>query len=102
LNLDVNYIFSIDFRDFKNTHPLMQIFRNQWADNGDMISVQYSGTSSCITSVTKNGKHGIMGMFQHGYVSLSRIYQGSFEDAFKQKCIEIFLNKYFLDNSLGI
>lgn len=79
----------------------MQIFRNLWADNGDMISVQYSGTSSCITSVTKKGKHGIMGMFQHGYVSLSRIYQGNFEDAFKQKCIEIFLNKNLSENLLG-
>jgi len=79
----------------------MQIFRNLWADNGDLISVQYSGTSSFITSVTKKGKHGIMGMFQHGYVSLSRIYQGNFEDAFKQKCIEIFLNKNLTENLLG-
>ncbi len=98
----MQHIFSIDFRDFKNTHPLMQIFRNLWADNGDIISVQYSGTSSCITSVTKNGKHGVLGLLQHGFVTLSREYQRNFEDAFKQKCIEIFLNQKIMDSSLGI
>ncbi len=82
-------------------HPLMQTFKNLWADNGDMISIQYAGTESCITTVTKKGKHGIMGLFHHGYVSLTRIYQGNFEDAFKQKCIDIFLNKNHHENLLG-
>lgn len=91
-------LFKANFLDFKNMHPLMQIFKNNWADNGDIISIQYSGTASCTTTVTKKGKHGIMGLFQHGLVSLTRIYQGNFEDDFKQKCIEIFLNKHSQDD----
>lgn len=80
----------------------MQIFKNLWADNGDNISIQYAGTASCITTVTKKGKHGFMGLFQHGLVSLTRMYQGNFEDDFKQKCIELFLNKSPQNNLLGI
>jgi len=79
----------------------MEIFRNLWADNGDNISVQYAGTASCITTVTKKGKHGLMGLFHHGLVSLTRIYQGNFEDGFKQKCIDIFLNIQTHDNFIG-
>jgi hypothetical protein len=71
----------------------MDAFKELWADNGDYISVQYAGTASTITTVTKNGKHGFLGLFQHGLVSITRFYQGSFEDNFKQKCFDIFLCK---------
>lgn len=74
-------------------HPLMQAFKNVWAENGDYISIQYAGTASTISSVTKNGNKGIMGYFQHGLVSINRFYQGNFEDEFKQKCIDSILNQ---------
>lgn len=102
MNLNTKHIFGVNFRDFKNMHPLMQAFKNHWADNGDLISIQYAGTASCITTVTKKGKHGIMGLFHHGLVSLTRIYQGNFEDGFKQKCIDILLNRQLHENFLGI
>ena len=34
-----------------------------------------------------------MGIIQHGIATVSRIYQGSFEDYFKQECIDTFLQK---------
>ncbi len=71
----------------------MEAFKEIWADNGDFISVQYAGTASTISTVTKTGKHGFFGFFQHVGVSLTRFYQGSFEDNFKQKCFDILLNK---------
>jgi hypothetical protein len=80
----------------------MENFKDLWADNGDFISVQYAGTASTITTITKNGKHGFFGLFQHGLVSLTRFYQGSFEDNFKQKCIETLLQKFNSDNSRKI
>jgi hypothetical protein len=71
----------------------MDAFKELWCDNGDYISIQYAGTASTITTVTKNGKHGFFGLFQHGLVSITRFYQGSFEDNFKQKCFDVFLCK---------
>lgn len=93
--MDTSDIFSCSFISSKNNkiHPLMSRFKDIWSENGDSISFQYAGTASCITSVTKNGKHGFIGLFQHGLVSITRFYQGNFEDGFKQKCIDTLLQK---------
>lgn len=91
----ISEIFACSFISAKTikTHPLMESFKDIWSENGDSISFQYAGTPSCITSVTKNGKHGFFGLFQHGLVSITRFYQGNFEDSFKQKCIDTLLQK---------
>jgi hypothetical protein len=86
-------IFTESFFNPKTRYPLIEAFKELWTDNGDFISVQYAGTASATSTVTKNGKHGVLGFFQHMGVSLTRFYQGSFEDNFKQKCYDIFLNK---------
>ena len=54
----------IQMMGFTNTNSdayVYDVFKNMWAENGDMISKQYAGTSSTITSVTKTGKQGFMG-----------------------------------------
>jgi hypothetical protein len=76
----------------------MESFKEIWGDNGDFISIQYAGTASTHTTVTKNGKHTFLGLFQHGLVSITRFYQGSFEDGFKQKCYDMFLQKSHQEN----
>ena len=94
MNIDTGNIFELNFLNPKvKPHPLMEVFKDMWADNGDFISIQYAGTASTITTVTKTGKHGFLGLFQHGLVSITRFYQGSFEDSFKQKCFDLFLQK---------
>ena len=72
-----------------------------WADNGDKISIQYAGTASTITTVTKTGGHNFMGFIQHSIATVSRIYQGNFEDDFKQDCINILLQKN-IDQSINL
>ena len=72
-----------------------------WADNGDKISIQYAGTASTITTVTKTGGHNLMGFIQHSIATVSRIYQGNFEDDFKQDCINILLQKN-IDQSINL
>jgi hypothetical protein len=96
LNINCGDIFYTNFFQDSKGHKysfIMEAFKDLWADNGDYISIQYAGTASTITTVTKNGKHGFLGLFQHGFVSISRFYQGSFEDSFKQKCFDLFLQK---------
>ena len=98
LNLDnqeINRIFnsSEDFFIKDSTNEFKEKFKNIWAENGDEISIQYAGTASTHTTVTKNGGHGLMGLIQHGIATVSRIYHGNFEDYFKQECIDILLQK---------
>ena len=68
-------------------------FKHIWAENGDSISMQYSGTASTITTVTKTGGHSLMGLLQHAKATVTRIYQGNIEDKFKQEYIDILLQK---------
>ena len=53
---------SMGFTDLTtNDAFIFDVMKHMWADNGDVISKQYAGTSSTITSVTKTGKQGIFG-----------------------------------------
>ena len=94
-NQDINRIFnsSEDFFIQDSTNEFKEQFKNIWAENGDEISIQYAGTASTHTTVTKKGGHGLMGLIQHGIATVSRIYHGNFEDYFKQECIDILLQK---------
>jgi len=75
---------------------LKEKFKDLWSENGDQISIQYAGTASTITTVTKTGGHNFKGMIDHALATVTRFYQGTFEDEFKQECIDILLQK---DNS---
>ena len=97
LNLNLQNIFDIEEKFFTLTNnKFKENFKDLWAENGDQISIQYAGTASTITTVTKTGGHNLMGMIQHGIATVSRLYQGSFEDYFKQECIDTFLQKIYL------
>ena len=98
LNLDnqsINKIFNSteNFFTLDTKNEFKEKFKNIWAENGDEISIQYAGTASTHTTVTKTGGHSLMGLIQHGIATVSRIYQGNFEDNFKQECIDILLQK---------
>ena len=75
------------------TKTFKEKFRDIWGENGDEISIQYAGTASTITTITKTGRHDLLGMIQHGFATFNRIYKGNFEDWFKQKCFDVFLQK---------
>ena len=99
LNLNVQNIFDKEEKFFSLTNnKFKENFKDLWAENGDEISIQYAGTASTITTVTKTGGHNLMGLIQHGIATVSRIYQGSFEDYFKQECIDTFLQKNLADD----
>ena len=93
-NESLNNIFNTKENFFTmGNNQFKENFKNLWAENGDRLSIQYAGTSSTITTVTKTGGHSLMGLLQHGIATVSRLYQGNFEDKFKQECIDIFLQK---------
>ena len=87
---------------FLGNNKFKENLKDIWADNGDKISIQYAGTASTITTVTKTGGHNFMGFIQHGIATVSRIYQGNFEDDFKQECINILLQKNIIDHCINL
>jgi len=68
-------------------------FKKLWAANGNELSIQYSGTGSTTTALTQDGKEGIIGSIQYGFTSFSRFLVNNFEDSFRQKCIDVLLNR---------
>eukprot|EP00826_Nyctotherus_ovalis_P025633 TRINITY_DN1988_c0_g1_i12.p1 TRINITY_DN1988_c0_g1~~TRINITY_DN1988_c0_g1_i12.p1 ORF type:complete len:509 (+),score=75.74 TRINITY_DN1988_c0_g1_i12:1323-2849(+) len=68
-------------------------FKSLWADNGNELSIQYSGAGSTTAAFTKGGNEGVLGMLQQGLTSLTRFFNSNFGDYWKQKCIETFLNR---------
>jgi hypothetical protein len=62
---------------------MVKDFKELWADNGDMISVHYTGMPSTHTDVTRNGKRTFFGMIGHKLKSLGRFYK-QFTDIKKQ------------------
>ena len=73
---------------------MMELFKNVWADNADLISVQYSGTGALKTDFTRTGKRTKQGLMKDGINSLTRYYKNNFNDGFRQDAIDLFLGNY--------
>ncbi|XP_016845504.1 phosphatidylinositide phosphatase SAC1 [Nasonia vitripennis] len=78
-------------------HPSVEfLFKQVWADNADVISTQYSGTSALKTDFTRTGKRTKMGAMRDGMNSLTRYYKNNFADGFRQDSINLFLGRYMV------
>lgn len=60
------------------------LYKNVWADNADMISIQYSGTGALKTDFTRTGKRTVQGAMQDGINSLTRYFKNNLKDGFRQ------------------
>ena len=55
-----------------------------WADNADVISIQYSGTGALKTDFTRTGKRTKLGAMRDGVNALTRYYKNNFTDGHRQ------------------
>jgi hypothetical protein len=73
------------------------IFENQfkilWADNGDMLSLAYSGTRALKSDFTRTGKRTQKGKIKDGIYSCHRFYINNFCDGYNQDCHDYFLGE---------
>ena len=70
---------------------LIQIFSFKvWADNADMISLQYSGTGALKTDFTRTGKRTKAGIMQDSSNSMTRYVLNNFADGFRQVILLLF------------
>lgn len=78
-------------------HPSVEyLFKQVWADNADIISVQYSGTGALKTDFTRTGKRTKLGAMKDGLNSLTRYYKNNFTDGYRQDSLELFLGRYIV------
>ncbi|SZF03965.1 unnamed protein product [Blumeria hordei] len=69
----------------------MDWFNNIWADNGDAISKQYASTSALKGDFTRHRKRELSGALKDIGLSVSRFYNGIFNDYFGQAAIDFLL-----------
>lgn len=79
---------------------LEAIFKQIWADNGDAISRQYSGTGALKADFTRTGRRTHRGLLADGLNSLLRYFLNNFYDGAKQDAMDLFYGHYTvrLDN----
>jgi synaptojanin len=79
--------------DSINSLPIIKVFKNMWADNGDVLSYQYTGTGSTISSITRGEKQGLKTLISQSLKSIGRFYNANLNDAAKQKSIDAVLRR---------
>lgn len=80
---------------------MLYLFKGVWADNADLVSVQYSGTGALKTDFTRTGKRTKQGLMKDGMNSLTRYYKNNFNDGFRQDAIDLFLGNYQVRDGEG-
>ncbi|KAL4186473.1 hypothetical protein AMTRI_Chr09g14310 [Amborella trichopoda] len=71
-------------------------FKIMWANHGDEISIQYSGTPALKGDFVRYGKRTIQGIFNDGRNALARYYLNNFCDGTKQDAIDLLHGHYIV------
>lgn len=77
-----------------DVRSLETLFRQIWADNGDAISKQYSGTGALKADFTRTGRRTKWGLVADGLNSLIRYYLNNFSDGQRQDAMDLFYGHY--------
>jgi hypothetical protein len=85
---------------WSNLQPLAAVVRIMWFNNGNALSLQYSGTGSLKAEVTKTGKQSLMGLLSDGVKSVRRLYYSYLKDSTRQDMIELLLGHFTLETEL--
>ncbi|PNX96921.1 phosphatidylinositide phosphatase SAC1-like protein, partial [Trifolium pratense] len=67
-----------------------------WANHGDDISIQYSGTPALKGDFTRFGHRTIQGIVNDGFNALQRYYLNNFADGTKQDAIDLLQGHYIV------
>lgn len=78
------------------------LFKGVWADNADLVSLQYSGTGALKTDFTRTGKRTKAGALNDGKNSMIRYYLNNLADGVRQDGIDLFLGNYVVGDNEGI
>ena len=87
LEIEINeFKNGLDF--FSHNSAFSNLYRNLWADNGDALSKQYTGTGSTESFAVRKGKLSYLTILDHGMKSIFRAIRNiRNEDEKKQEAI---------------
>lgn len=71
--------------------------KHLWADHGDAISAQYSGTRALKRDVTRTGRRTMGGLMTDLNTALTRYYRSKFTDGSAQDCLNLWANHFLVD-----
>jgi len=86
--------------DFDSNRELQLLINNLWADNGDIIAIQYAGTVAQKSDYTRYGKRTFAGMINDGISSVSRYFINNFSDGVKEDSLNLFVGKYQVSKNI--
>ncbi|KAH7519829.1 phosphoinositide phosphatase SAC6 [Ziziphus jujuba] len=83
-----------------NSHPNFDdCFKILWANHGDDISIQYSGTPALKGDFVRCGQRTVQGIINDGKNALLRYYLNNFSDGRKQDAIDLLQGHYIVSVS---
>eukprot|EP01018_Ginkgo_biloba_P015820 Gb_04918 [translate_table: standard] len=69
-------------------------FKILWANHGDEISLQYSGTHALKGDFVRYGRQTVAGFIKDGFNALARYYLNNFHDGIRQDAIDLVAGYY--------
>lgn len=81
--------------------PLQSLVREMWADLGDALSEQYTGTASTMGAALRQGGQTTLAMLEKGWLSVNRAYCAHFADGARQAALDLLLGKHRLPRAPG-
>ncbi|KAF2312491.1 hypothetical protein GH714_034863 [Hevea brasiliensis] len=83
-----------------SSHPNFdESFKILWANHGDDISIQYSGTPALKGDFVRCGQRTAQGILKDGWNALARYYFNNFSDGVKQDAIDLLHGHYIVSVS---
>lgn len=87
------YFRAIGSSRIVDSEPFTSVFNSLWADNGDWLSMIYTGTGALKSSYTRKGKTTLAGFLDDAAKSATRLYVNNFQDKSRQEAIDLLLGK---------
>lgn len=69
-------------------------FKILWANHGDEVSVQYSGTHALKGDFVRYGRQTVSGLIKDGFSAIARYYLNNFHDGIRQDAIDLVAGHY--------
>ncbi|XWS55519.1 hypothetical protein CRYUN_Cryun09bG0007100 [Craigia yunnanensis] len=69
-------------------------FRMMWVEQGDEISLEYTGTHALKGDLVRYGKQTVPGLIKDGISAVSRYYLNNFHDGIRQDALDLVSGRY--------